>query len=51
MRKEKITRWDILDYLDNEESIAAYLQVVIEENNPAGLCKRDWRYRSCTVCQ
>ena len=37
MVKEKITRWDILDYLDNEESIAAYLQVALEENNPAGL--------------
>ena len=36
MAKEKITRWDILDYLDNEESIAAYLQVALEENNPSG---------------
>ena len=37
MAKEKITRWDILDYLDNEVSIAAYLQVVLDENNPAGI--------------
>ena len=36
MAKEKITRWDILDYLDNEKSIAAYLQVALEENNPSG---------------
>jgi probable addiction module antidote protein len=36
MPKEKITRWDILDYLDNEKSIAAYLQVALEENNPSG---------------
>ena len=37
MAKERITRWDILDYLDNEKSIAAYLQVALDENNPAGL--------------
>ena len=37
MAKEKITRWDILDYLDNEKSIAAYLQVALDENNPSGL--------------
>ena len=37
MAQEKITRWEILDYLDNEKSIAAYLQVALEENNPAGL--------------
>jgi probable addiction module antidote protein len=37
MTKEKITQWDILDYLDNEKSIAAYLQVAIDENNPTGL--------------
>ena len=36
MAKEKITRWDILDYLDNEKSVAAYLQVALEENNPSG---------------
>jgi len=36
MAKEKITRWNILDYLDNEKSIAAYLQVALEENNPSG---------------
>jgi probable addiction module antidote protein len=36
MAKEKVTRWDILDYLDNEKSIAAYLQVALEENNPSG---------------
>ena len=37
MTREKITRWDILDYLDNEKSIAAYLQVALDENNPTGL--------------
>jgi probable addiction module antidote protein len=37
MAKEKITRWNVLDYLDNEKSIAAYLQVALEENNPSGL--------------
>jgi len=37
MAKEKISRWNVLDYLDNEKSIAAYLQVALEENNPAGL--------------
>ena len=36
MAKEKITRWNILDYLDNEKSIAAYLQAALEENNPSG---------------
>ena len=36
MAKEKVTRWNILDYLDNEKSIAAYLQVALEENNPSG---------------
>ena len=36
MAKEKTTRWNILDYLDNENTIAAYLQVALEENNPAG---------------
>jgi len=37
MAKEKITRWNILDYLDNEKAIAAYLQVALEESNPSGL--------------
>jgi probable addiction module antidote protein len=37
MAKEKITRWDVLDYLDSEEAIAAYLQAALEENNPPGL--------------
>jgi len=36
MAKEKITRWNILDYLDNEKAIAAYLQVALEESNPSG---------------
>ena len=36
MAKEKVTRWNILDYIDSEKSIAAYLQVALEENNPAG---------------
>jgi len=36
MAKEKVTRWNIIDYLDNEKAIAAYLQVALEENNPSG---------------
>jgi probable addiction module antidote protein len=36
MAKEKVTRWNILDYLDNEKVIAAYLQVALEEGNSAG---------------
>ena len=35
--KDQITKWDVLDYLDNEKSIAAYLQVALDENNPPGL--------------
>jgi probable addiction module antidote protein len=37
MAKETVTRWNILDYLDNEKAIAAYLQVALEEGNPSGL--------------
>jgi len=36
MTKEKVSRWNILDYLDNEKAIASYLQVALEENNPSG---------------
>ena len=36
MAKKKATSWNILDYLDNEKVIAAYLQVALEENNPSG---------------
>lgn len=30
----KLTKFDIVDYLDNEEAIAAYLTAVMEENDP-----------------
>ncbi|MDR2337714.1 MAG: putative addiction module antidote protein [Deltaproteobacteria bacterium] len=33
MKKLKTTKWDILDYLDNEKAIAAYLSAAIAENN------------------
>ncbi|MCL2092756.1 MAG: putative addiction module antidote protein [Treponema sp.] len=36
MAKEKITGWNILDYLDNEKTIAAYLQVALDENDSTG---------------
>lgn len=29
----KTTQWDVLDYLDNEQSIAAYLSAAISEND------------------
>ncbi|MDR1360716.1 MAG: putative addiction module antidote protein [Rickettsiales bacterium] len=37
MAKTKITEWNVLDYLDNEKSIAAYLQAAVAENNAAAL--------------
>lgn len=30
----KLTKFDIVDYLDTEEAIAAYLTAVMEENDP-----------------
>lgn len=30
----KLTKFDIVDYLDSEEAIAAYLSSVMEENDP-----------------
>jgi len=32
--KEKITDFDVSAYLDNEETIAEYLTVTLEENDP-----------------
>lgn len=29
------SRWDAADYLDSEEAILAYLEVVLEEGDPA----------------
>ncbi len=29
----KTTKWDILDYLDTEEAIAAFLEAALEEND------------------
>jgi probable addiction module antidote protein len=34
-----LTRFDVADYLDDEEMIAEYLNVVLEENNPELLLK------------
>ena len=33
MGKEKITRWDVLDGLRNDEEIAAYLDAALEDGN------------------
>ena len=33
-KKLKLTQWSILDSLEDEESIAAYLQIVANENDP-----------------
>ena len=30
----KLSKWDIVDYLDSEEAIAAYLEAAAEENDP-----------------
>ena len=30
----KLSKWDIVDYLDSEEAIAAYLRAAAEENDP-----------------
>ena len=35
----KTTKWDVQDYLKTEEQIAAYLDAVVEENDPALLTK------------
>lgn len=37
MAKAKIKEWNILDYLDNEEAIAAYIQAAAAENDPAAI--------------
>lgn len=31
----EMSRWDVSDYLDTEEAIAAYLNAVVEEDDPA----------------
>ena len=36
-KKLKLTQWSILDALDDEESIAAYLQIVANEKKPEEL--------------
>ena len=30
----KLSKWDVVDYLDSEEAIAAYLEAAAEENDP-----------------
>ena len=32
---EEITRWDVAEYLNTEADIAAYLNAVVEEDDPA----------------
>ena len=34
MGKEKITNWDIVEYLESEEDMALYLEAALEENDP-----------------
>lgn len=36
-KKIKVSDWNVLDYLDNEEAIAAYLQAAVAENDPQSL--------------
>jgi len=35
MKREKLIPWDAADYLRTEEQILAYLEVVLEDNDPA----------------
>lgn len=35
----KLSKWDIVDCLDSEEAIAAYIDAALEENDPAYLIK------------
>ena len=37
VKKIKVSDWNVLDYLDNEEAIAAYLQAAVAENDPQSL--------------
>lgn len=37
MPLKTLNDWNVLDFLDNEESIAAYLQAAVAENNPQSL--------------
>lgn len=36
-KKIKVSDWNVLDYLDNEDAIAAYLQAAVAENDPQSL--------------
>ena len=35
----KLSKWDIVDYLDSEEAIAAYFEAVAEDNDPEYMVK------------
>ncbi|MCK5157211.1 MAG: putative addiction module antidote protein [Spirochaetales bacterium] len=35
MKKEITTLWDAAEHLENEEDMAAYLEVALEENDPS----------------
>ena len=36
MAEVKLTRWDVIDYLDTEEDMALYLDACMEEDNGDG---------------
>ena len=36
MAEVKLTRWDVIDYLDTEEDMASYLDACMEEDNGDG---------------
>ena len=33
-KKLGVSKWDVTEYLDNEEAITAYIEAAIEENDP-----------------
>ena len=35
MERIRLTRWDVVDHLQTEEDMAAYLEAALEENDPA----------------
>lgn len=39
MKKNKITRLDIAEYLDSEEMVAEYLNLICQEDDPAALLR------------
>ena len=39
MKKNEITRFDIAEYLESEEMVAEYLNLICQENDPALLLR------------